>query len=477
MRGIDGVDFWRQFGETLMSWYMAFMGHQDSCDEVLQQYLAKSRNGDPQADLGWVNLLDPETIEKKRAPVERVAIFAEAFWPKVDGVTRAAYLTICHLKQTGREVVVFAPDIAPESVCDSEVVRLRSACIGEVPKTRVVLSTPHNRRLIVNKLNEFRPDMIHLFSPSMFCSAGILYARKHGIPVVANYQTDLPKYAPFYLLSLLAGEGVAYVPGIVRRLLFTVTNKTISALLYRWLRYLHNRSDITLAPTRSVLEDLRQHDYKRLFIWRRGVDGEKFHPRYHSAKWREFLLHGRDANSLVCLYVGRIDREKHIDLLLKVAHLPGVALTIVGDGAAQEEMMSLFEGTRTFFAGRLSGEDLSAAYASADVFVFPSPTETFGQVVQEAMASGLPALVINAGGVADLVEEGKTGYLCPDDSTAFAVAVQKLRDDRALLQQMARNARTEAEKHPWEEIMKQLEGYYATAVQLKQTKRRFFSAN
>ncbi len=136
--------------------------------------------------------------------------------------------------------------------------------------------------------------------------------------------------------------------------------------------------------------------------------------------WRERLLNGRDPDSLLCIYVGRLANEKRVDLLLEVARTPGVALTIIGDGALREALESLFAGTGTYFTGYLMGDDLPQAFASADVFAFTGPHETFGQVVQEAMASGLPSVVIDQGGVADLVLPGETGFICPDDSLAFA---------------------------------------------------------
>lgn len=457
--------------ETMLSWYALLLGQRYECDREYEKFLEKRRRGNPERDLGRVEPLDPSFLQTRRAKVERVVIFAEAFWPKVDGVTRAAYLTLCHLKQTGREVLVFAPDIAPERVYDCEVVPLPSACLGEVPKTRMVLSTPKTRRIIEEKLDAFEPDIIQLFSPAMFSDIGIRYAKRRGIPVVANYQTDLPSYLPFYFINKVAPDKLRSSLW-VRKTFFYVTRKTFSVVMHRTLRYMHNRCAINLVPTYAILQELQQQGYKRLYVWRRGVDVRKFNPVYQDGAWRERLLNGRNPHALLCIYVGRIDYEKHLDLLVEVAKTEGVALTFIGDGASLPETAKLFAGTGTYFIGRLSGEDLSAAYASADVFVFPSPTETFGQVVQEAMASGLPTVVINQGGVADLVEDGKTGYLCPDDPQAFVSAVCKLRDNPKLREQMAENARRHAENYPWEKIMQQLESYYATAQQINDQQRR-----
>jgi glycosyltransferase involved in cell wall biosynthesis len=157
-----------------------------------------------------------------------------------------------------------------------------------------------------------------------------------------------------------------------------------------------------------------------------------------------------------------------------VARTPGVALTIIGDGAVRSDLEALFAGTGTYFTGYLFGHDLSQAFASADVFTFTGPSETFGQSVQEAMASGLPTVVINQGGVADLVSDGETGYVCEGDPEAFASAVRRLRDDPERRARLASNARRVAEQRPWEAIMSQLEGYYHEAVDLNERLNRLY---
>jgi glycosyltransferase involved in cell wall biosynthesis len=135
---------------------------------------------------------------------------------------------------------------------------------------------------------------------------------------------------------------------------------------------------------------------------------------------------------------------------------------------------TLFAGTDTYFMGYLFGDDLARAYASADVFLFTGPSETFGQVVQEAMASGLPAVVINKGGVTDLVVDGVNGFLCPDDPQAFAEAVRRLRDNPELRRCMGQKSRQMAEQRPWEAIMAQLESHYMDAFRLNQRFARMY---
>lgn len=384
-------------------------------------------------------LLNPPDSSLTLAPIKRVAIFAEAFLPKVDGVSKTAYLTLRHLEQTGREVIVFAPDIAPTSVSYSEVIPLPSLGFRAAPETRMALPHP----VVAQRLNEFKPDMIHLFSPAFLSVSGMLYGRQNHIPVVANYQTDLPGYALAY--------GVPFLHDIVRD----------------WLRYIHNGSHLTLAPSQWAMNQLKTQGYHRLRRWGRGVNRNRFNPARYSQAMRDRLLNGRDPNSLLCIYVGRLAYEKRVDLLLEAARTPGIALTIIGDGATRTELETQFDGTGTHFTGYLVGDELADAYASADAFFFTGAYETFGQVVQEALASGLPAVIIDKGGITDLVQDGVNGFKCALHPAAFADAARILRDDPALRAQMSQNAQQVGE-NTWESIMSELEGYYQEAYDLNQ---------
>jgi len=155
-------------------------------------------------------------------------------------------------------------------------------------------------------------------------------------------------------------------------------------------------------------------------------------------------------------------------LLLETACTPGIAVTIIGDGALREELQTLFAGTGTHFTGYLYGDDLADAYAAADAFMFTGANETFGQVVQEAMASGLPAIIIDQGGITDQVIPGENGYVCPADPHAFAEAARRLRDNPALRREMSANARRSAEKRPWDVILSELETHYSEAIQINE---------
>lgn len=394
---------------------------------------------------GHTPLLD-SAQSQPLASVQRVAVLAEAFPPKIDGVSKTAYLAVRYLQQTRREVLIFAPDSAMPSVGDSEVVALPSISVPGADESRAALPVG----LLSRRLAAFDPDLILMFSPAFMAISGMVVGRERNIPVIACYQTDLPGYAAAYGYPLL------------------------SYPVRRWLRYLHNGCHLTLVPTPKVGAELREHGYKRLRVWGRGVDIDLYHPGKSDPQMRAHLLNGQPDDSLLCLYVGRLANEKCVHLLRQVADLPGVVLAIVGDGALREDLETQFAGTPTVFTGYLVGEELAQAFASADAFFFPGSQETFGQVVQEAMASGLPSVVTNRGGVSGLVEHGVNGFICEHTEKAFAEAAQRLRDDRMMQQRMAAAARHEVENRTWPAVMRLLETHMEEALELNSRFRRSF---
>jgi phosphatidylinositol alpha 1,6-mannosyltransferase len=408
-------------------------------DERLHQIFQQRETTQGDDLFGEYNLV-AEGQRERLAPIKRVAVLTEAFLPKVDGVSKTTYLTIRYLQETGREVLIFAPDTAVPRVGDSEVVNLPSFTLQAASETRVALPIP----AITKRIAEFQPDLVHLASPAVMTIAGMAAGRELNVPVVANYQTDLPGYAAYY------------------------GAKVLERPVRNWLRYLHNGCHINLVPSNTVMEELREHHFRRMRIWSRGVNIDRFNPAKASDEMRQRLLNGRDNNNMLVVYLGRLANEKSVDLLREVADIPNVALTIIGDGHQREALEELFAGTGTHFTGYMYGEDLSTALASADAFFFAGGQETFGQVVREAMASGLPAVVTNRGSVKDLVRDGETGFVVEHNAEAFAQAAKILANDRERLKQMSIDARQAAEKHPWSSIFSQLEEYYKEAYTMNQ---------
>lgn len=370
----------------------------------------------------------------------------EAFLPKVDGVSKTSYLTIRYLQESGREVLIFAPDNSITHVGESEVVAVPSFSLSVAPETHAAV--PNS--MVEERLKAFKPDLIHLASPALMSLYGMMVGRELNIPVVANYQTDLPGYASQY------GAGWMEQP------------------LRDWLRYLHNGCTLNLAPTKGVKRALEKHGFKRVRVWGRGVNVRLFSPEHRSNAMRQRLLDGRDPDSLLCVCVGRLANEKQVDYLHELARQDGISLTIIGDGYLRPDLEALFADTNAVFMGYMVGEELATAYASADVFVFAGANETFGQVAQEALASGLPAIVTERGGIAEVVQHGITGFVVAHHPHAFAEAACRLRDDRALLAQLGENARAFALTRPWSAIMGQLEQHYGEAVRVNSRFKKLF---
>ncbi|MFN7211071.1 MAG: glycosyltransferase family 4 protein [Aggregatilineales bacterium] len=384
----------------------------------------------------------PLPAEALCSQVRRVALFTEAFLPKVDGVSRTALLTIRHLQRSGRALIVFAPHPAPEQIEGTPIYRVPSLWLPSYPETRVALLWLP----ILWRLRRFQPDLIHLFSPFTLGLMGMLGGGALGVPLVANYQTDLPGYAHSY--------GAPHLAPLFRAI----------------LRYIHNGCTLTLAPTPIIAAQLRTWRFKRVRLWGRGVDTARFTPARRSAAWQERLRNGRAEALGVALYVGRMAREKHLEALREVAADPAIALTLIGDGQHLPQVRQVLgEGGRSaHFIGHLLGDDLADAYAAADVFVFPAVRETFGQVILEAMASGLPVIAADQGGSAALVQHGQTGFLVPaHDAEAFRQRTRQLLTDSALRRRMSLAARAYAEGRAWSAVMGDLEGYYGEAIRLQ----------
>lgn len=277
-------------------------------------------------------------------------------------------------------------------------------------------------------LDRFKPDLIHATSPGFMLFAALFYARVKKIPLVLSYHTHLPSYAVNYLGA---------VPGIEK---------------FAWdlLRWVHSRADLTLVTSPQMKEQLTAEGIPRVDVWRKGIDTERFDPKFKSAEMREIMSDGNPDDFLM-VYVGRLGAEKRLkDIKAMLAKMPNARLALVGKGPQMEELQDYFKDTRTKFLGQLSGDELSQAFASADAFVMPSDSETLGFVVLESMASGVPVVGANAGGIPSLIKDGDDGFLCePGDVDGFVDRLTQLLNAK-FRTQMGANARAEAERWGWE---------------------------
>lgn len=318
----------------------------------------------------------------------RVAIVAESFLPNVNGVTNSVLRVIEHLRRTGHEVIVIAPDTPrgePPADKLHDGVRIHRVPSMMFPKvTSLPLGVPRPR--MVGVLRGFDPDVVHLASPALLGWGGVHAARHLGIPTVAVFQTDVAGFAQSYGIGAL------------------------SRASWAWTRRLHSKADRTLAPSTAAMEDLVAHRIPRVHKWGRGVDVTGFAPSARDDRLRQSW--SPDGKPIVG-FVGRLAPEKHVERLAPLHARDDVQVVIVGDGVDRAKLESDFP--RAVFTGALYGDALAAAYASMDVFVHAGEHETFCQAVQEAMASGLPVIAPDAGGPRDLVAPYRTGLLLPVD--------------------------------------------------------------
>jgi glycosyltransferase involved in cell wall biosynthesis len=295
---------------------------------------------------------------------------------------------------------------------------------------------------VAEALDRFNPDLVHVVNPAVLGLGGIWLAKTKGYPLVASYHTHLPKYLEHYGMGML------------------------EPLLWELLKAAHNQASLNLCTSTAMVGELSEKGIQHTDLWQRGVDTELFRPELRSDAMREKLLGGRSDTGKLLLYIGRLSAEKQIERIKPVLQaMPDARLALVGDGPYRQQLEKIFAGTPAHFVGYLAGEELAAAYASGDAFVFPSSTETLGLVLLEAMAAGCPVVGANRGGIPDIVSDGVNGCLYepegPDGGAAsLTAAVQRLLGDTSERQALRNNARQEAELWGWASATEQLRGYY-----------------
>ena len=364
----------------------------------------------------------------------RIALFTETFLPKVDGIVTRLKHTVEHLQRLGHDVMVFCPEGGLKSYKGAQIYGVSGLAFPLYPELKLALPRPS----IGEALEAFAPDLIHIVNPAVLGMAGLFYAKTLSVPLMASYHTHLPKYLEHYGLGMFEG------------------------LMWELIKAVHNQARINLVTSTAMQDELSEHGVERVQVWQRGVDTELFRPELASREMRDRLSQGHP-DAPILLYVGRLSAEKEVDRIKPVLEsIPDARLALVGDGPHREDLEKHFADTHTNFVGYLAGEELGAAYASADAFVFPSRTETLGLVLLEAMAAGCPVVAANAGGIPDIVTSGENGYLFdPQDDGGAIAATQRLLDRGAERELMRRNARIEAEKWGWNAATRQLVDFYA----------------
>ena len=243
-----------------------------------------------------------------------------------------------------------------------------------------------------------------------------------------SYHTHLPVYGKNYL---------GFIPGIVP---------------FSWwlIRFAHARADLTLVTSPQMKQEFEDNGVQRVSVWRKGIDTEKFNPLFRSQEMRSKMTNGNPDDFLI-VYVGRLGAEKRLkDIKGILEQMPNARLCLVGAGPQRQELEEWFKGTNTVFMVQIQGDDLSRAFASADAFCMPSDSETLGFVVLESMASGVPVVGANAGGIPDIIDDGRTSFLVPPgDIDAFVARLKQL-ENKEFREALGKEARAEAERWGWE---------------------------
>jgi glycosyltransferase involved in cell wall biosynthesis len=370
----------------------------------------------------------------------RITLVTETFAPQVNGVSRTLGQLARVLRAAGDAVQVVHPDYRDESAPVDGVEHVAVRSVRPPFYRELYLPLPPFGRAC-RAVDRFRPDLVHVATEATLGLAMLRHARRRGYPVVSSFHTNFDQYAAHY--------GVGF----------------LNAIVWRYLRAFHNRTRETYVPSMATIRDLEARGFERLVRWPRGVDATLFRPD-RPGRDRVRAAIGAGPGDVVIGHVSRIAVEKNVDYLADaLAHVaaarPGVRLLIVGDGPARPELEERL-GASAHFAGYRKGDDLADHYAAADLFAFASKTETFGNVILEAMASGLPVVALRAGGPGDIVRDGRTGLLVDPEAPAdrFAESLTALVDDPAKRRDLAAAAREYARSQSWDAIMSALRDRY-----------------
>jgi phosphatidylinositol alpha 1,6-mannosyltransferase len=374
----------------------------------------------------------PATDRATLAAGLRLAIFSDTWLPQVNGVSRTLDRLVKAVRARGGDVRVFTPS-DPARAPDPMVVNYPSIAFWAYPQLRMSAPTIGTA---MRDLTAWRPTLIHATDAFGLGLAGLRVARALGVPLVSSYHTSFSAYANFYHLGALSGIG------------------------WKYFRWFHNAGIRTYCPTRAIEREVQAHGFENTRIWSRGIDAARFSPGFRSAALRAEL--GADDDTIVVAYIGRIALEKGLDVLLDAMHRVRaqaggrkLCFALAGDGPF-EPTFRRDAPPGTTFVGMIGGDRLSQFYASSDLFVFPSVTDTFGNVLMEAMASGLAVLGADSGPTSELLADGR-GFLFPaGDAAAMAREILRLADDRASRAGHAAAGLAYARTRSWDVIFDEL---------------------
>ncbi len=365
----------------------------------------------------------------------RVAIYGGAFKKDQDGIARTLYELTDSLLKRDIEVGVWGYTITPQNRKKLSLFMVPSIPYHFDPKYGFAFITVKLKR----RLAEFKPDLIHITTPDMVGNGMIRFAKKNSIPVITSFHADFTSLAKSFKF------------GCMQR------------LWWKYLKWFYHRCHSVFVPTEIIITKLKKKGIKNVKLWARGIDSEKFNPAFRSqslrARWNA-------QEKKVILYSGRFTWYKDLDTFTRVYSFfqkkspEKVVFVLAGEGPIKKKLERRMP--RAHFTGHLSREELSTVYASADIFLFPSFVETFGNVVLEALSSGLPVVISDGGGCAEIVQKSNAGFIVEArNAFLFYERCKQLIENKALYDTMRANGLKYAGKHDWDRINGELiDEYY-----------------
>ena len=373
----------------------------------------------------------------------RVAVVTETYPPEINGVAATIARVVDGMHERGHELQVVRPrqDAADAGGGDERLTHalMRGLPIPRYPQLKMGLPS---KRALVRLWTTRRPDVVHIVTEGPLGWSALQAATQLKLPVVSDFRTNFHAYSSHYGIAWLRNPIMVY------------------------LRKFHNRTASTMVPTEGLRSELAASGFKRLRVVSRGVDTRLFDPLRRSESLREQW--GAGPQTMVVMCVGRLAPEKNLGTLLNAfqsmrADAPQVRLVLVGDGPDMPRLMQRCPDA--VFSGLRRGEDLATHYASADVFLFPSITETFGNVVPEAMASGLAVVGYDYAAAGQLIRHGENGLLAQyDDGEALTAVARRLAGNLPRARALGAQARVDACRLDWSHIVDAVEAEYVAAM-------------
>lgn len=372
----------------------------------------------------------------------RIAFFADILEENFDGVSHTLYQIIANIHKEEFDIVFITAH--PPKSKDFPFPVIKCPSIGLPFNKEYQLAFPRLKFSLQKELDAFNPDLVHFTTPSFLGTFALKYGRKRGLPVITTYHSHFPSYIQYY---------VRFIPKAYN-ILFPLLK------LKFWI---YPDCDLTLAPSFAMRQFLLVHKVpeSKIRLWRRGVDRTKFNQDYCDPDWKK--KHGIDGYKTI-LFVSRIVKEKEIFTLARTYELfesrgERVRFVVVGSGPGEQELKERMPNA--LFLGKKTGNELSVIFASCDLFMFPSITETFGNVVLEAHSSGLPVVTAQAGGPMDIVKDEVTGYhVTPKDPEAFYEKLHYLLHNDDVRAEFRKNAISYAETQTWPNVCGELFDIY-----------------